>query len=161
MKRVLFSSTLLLLAALMGYPQSATGQDQSASGQTAGNGAEQPATDAETNGEEAESENDAQRLPPGYSDIITSSQRRNIYRIQQSVQVEIDALQAQIAALVAKRDAEIEAVLDKEQKEILKFILMIRERNRKEMLEEQQKAEAAQGGAEAPAAAAPAATASE
>lgn len=76
---------------------------------------------------------ETQRLPPGYSEIITNSQRRNIYRVQQRYQGQIDDLQRQIAALVASRDAEIGAVLDDRQRQVLQFILEIRERNRTEM----------------------------
>ena len=164
MKKVLCYSTLLVLFATMGLPGVVAGQEAANPEPAAANNADQAVPDAEANGaaDTEEQANDAQRLPPGYGDIITSSQRRSIYKIQERVQGEIEALQAQITALLAKRDAEIEAVLDDQQKQILKYILMIRERNRKELAEAQQKEQAAsQADAEASADAAPANAASE
>ena len=91
------------------------------------------------------------RLPPGFSEIITNSQKRKIYKIQQSYQSQIDALRSQIEAIESKRDAEVSAILDDEQKEVLKFILKIRERNRNE--NEQDSADSPSPAEETPAAA--------
>jgi hypothetical protein len=51
------------------------------------------------------------RLPTYYAQIVTEDQRQRIYQIQASYDPEIDALQAELDALIAKRDAEIRDVL--------------------------------------------------
>lgn len=104
---------------------------------------EEAVASAQTQGEASE----VQRLPPGYTEIITHSQRRKIYAIQQSYQGQIDSLQAQIDAIESKRDAEIEQILDADQREVLKFILMIRERNRQELAAAEQESAAGEGDA--------------
>ena len=51
------------------------------------------------------------RLPTYYAQIVTEDQRQRIYQIQASYDPKIDALQAELDALVGKRDAEIREVL--------------------------------------------------
>ena len=60
------------------------------------------------------------RLPPYYAQIgLSDAQRKQIYGVQGSYAEQIDELQKQIAALEEKRDAEIVAVLNPEQKKAL------------------------------------------
>jgi hypothetical protein len=59
------------------------------------------------------------RLPAYYAQIVNEGQRQRIYQIQASYYPKIDALQAEIDALVAQRDAEIRAVLSPEQQQRL------------------------------------------
>jgi Spy/CpxP family protein refolding chaperone len=61
----------------------------------------------------------ARRLPAYYSRVVNQKQREQIYEVQAKYQSEIDALEEQLQALIAKRDAEIEAVLTPEQRESL------------------------------------------
>jgi hypothetical protein len=51
------------------------------------------------------------RLPTYYAQIVTEDQRQRIYQIQASYDPKIDALAAELDALVAKRDGEIRDVL--------------------------------------------------
>lgn len=60
------------------------------------------------------------RLPAYYSDIVTEAQRQQIYAIQESYGKKTAPLQEQIDALEKQRDAEIEKVLDADQKKKLK-----------------------------------------
>src|SRR5262245_49232926 len=60
------------------------------------------------------------RLPAHYGDIVTESQRVQIYAVQEKYAAQIDALKAQLEVLEIKRDKEVEAVLGPEQKEKLK-----------------------------------------
>lgn len=62
------------------------------------------------------------RLPAYYGDVITKEQRDKIYSIQASYEEQLAALREQLKALVAKRDAEVEAVLTPEQREQVKKI---------------------------------------
>jgi hypothetical protein len=59
------------------------------------------------------------RLPAYYGQIVDAGQRQRIYQIQSTYNRQIDALQAEIDALTAKRDAEIRAVLSPEQQQRL------------------------------------------
>ena len=54
-------------------------------------------------------------LPTHYGAIVAPDQRERIYDIQQSYAEQISKLEEQLAALKAKRDKEIEAVLTPEQ----------------------------------------------
>ena len=56
------------------------------------------------------------RLPMYYGKVVTEAQRQKIYEIQRKYFPQIRALQKQLEALIAKRDAEIEAVLTPQQK---------------------------------------------
>jgi hypothetical protein len=56
------------------------------------------------------------RLPNFYGDLVDGTQKEKIYAVQDQYTPQLDALTAQIKALQQKRDAEIEAVLNAEQK---------------------------------------------
>jgi hypothetical protein len=57
------------------------------------------------------------RLPVHYGKVVDPSQKAKIYKIQQSYEPQIAALNAQLQALRDKRDAEIDAVLTAEQRD--------------------------------------------
>jgi peptidoglycan hydrolase CwlO-like protein len=76
-------------------------------------------------------DDEAGRLPPGYSIVVTKSQRAKIYTIQDSYQKQLDDLKKQIATIESKRDQEIAGVLDDEQKKIIEYVYKLRERERK------------------------------
>lgn len=123
MKRLFFGSLLVtVFVSLVGPSVSLAQQD--------GDSAETVPAESEASAADEADENN--RLPPGYSEIITNSQRRRIYEIQKSYQKQIDDLIKQIQSIESKRNKEVESILDDQQKQILKFILQIRERNRKE-----------------------------
>lgn len=71
-------------------------------------------------GQEAKAKKAKGRLPAYFADIVTDEQRTAIYKIQEGYKKQIDDLEAQLAAAREKEMAEIEAVLDAEQKEKLK-----------------------------------------
>lgn len=114
MKNIMLAGFVVAVILAANFPTLSTGQD------------ENPADTAEAKAETF------RRLPAGYSDIITNAQRRQIYSIQEKYQAKIDDLLKQISAIEKERDDEVAEVLDDEQKQILKFILKIRERNRTE-----------------------------
>ena len=60
------------------------------------------------------------RLPAHYGDLVTEAQRTQIYAVQEKYAAQIDALKNQLEILETKRDKEIEAVLNAEQKDKLK-----------------------------------------
>lgn len=60
------------------------------------------------------------RLPAYYGEIVTESQRQEIYGLQEKYEKQISALEDQLEALKKKRDAEIEKVLSADQKSKLK-----------------------------------------
>jgi hypothetical protein len=55
------------------------------------------------------------RLPNYYNRVVDQEQREKIYAIQREYAPKIDALKAQLAALVEERDEKVEAVLTPEQ----------------------------------------------
>jgi hypothetical protein len=59
------------------------------------------------------------RLPAYYGQIVNAEQRQRIYQIQAAYNPQIEALRAEIEALMAKRDAEIRAVLSPAQQQRL------------------------------------------
>jgi hypothetical protein len=71
-------------------------------------------------GQEAKAKKAKGRLPAYFADIVTEEQRTAIYKIQESHKKQIDDLETQLATARDKELAEIEAVLDAEQKEKLK-----------------------------------------
>ena len=71
-------------------------------------------------GQEAKAKKAKGRLPAYFADIVTEEQRTAIYKIQESHKKQIDDLEAQLAGARDKEMAEIEAVLDAEQKAKLK-----------------------------------------
>jgi len=56
------------------------------------------------------------RLPLYYGQVVSGDQRAKIYEIQKSHAPKIEALQAQLDALIKERDAEVESVLTDEQR---------------------------------------------
>ena len=91
-------------------------------------------------------DDDAGRLPVGYSAIVKKSQRRTIYAIQDTYQKQIEVLNQQILVLEQKRDAEIVNVLSEEQKTVLALILKLREEEKAEEAEANAAATAAPAG---------------
>ena len=71
-------------------------------------------------GQEAKAKKAKGRLPAYFADIVTEEQRVAIYKIQETHKKQIDDLEAQLATARDKEMAEIEAVLDAQQKEKLK-----------------------------------------
>jgi hypothetical protein len=59
-------------------------------------------------------------LPAYYRNVIDGAQREKAYKIFDEYEPKIDELKAQLKALVAKRDAEVEALLTAEQKSRIK-----------------------------------------
>ena len=55
------------------------------------------------------------RLPAYYNRVVDKEQREEIYAIQREYAPKIDALKAQLAALIADRDKKVAAVLTPEQ----------------------------------------------
>jgi hypothetical protein len=60
------------------------------------------------------------RLPAYYADLVSDTQKTQIYAIQEKYAQQIAALMEQLEALNDKRDAEIEAVLNADQRAKLK-----------------------------------------
>jgi|GEM_PF-3430609 len=63
-----------------------------------------------------EAKKTTRRLPNFFADLVDGVQKEKIYAVQDQYTPQIDALTAQVKALQAKRDADIEAVLNAEQK---------------------------------------------
>jgi hypothetical protein len=59
------------------------------------------------------------RLPAYYKDVVTVVQKEAIYGIQIKYAEQMDKLEAEIKALTAKRDAEIEGLLSADQKDAI------------------------------------------
>ena len=78
----------------------------------------------------AEEQKTAGRLPPFYDVVVTPEQRQRIYAIQRKYQKQIEALQKQIEQLRRRRDQEIEAVLDEEQREIVARLRALAQRQK-------------------------------
>jgi hypothetical protein len=60
------------------------------------------------------------RLPTYYADIVTEAQRQKIYDVQAKYAAKLAALKEEIETLETKRDNEVEAILDAQQKAKLK-----------------------------------------
>jgi Spy/CpxP family protein refolding chaperone len=61
------------------------------------------------------------RLPANYGKLgLTDAQKDKVYAIQDKYEKQVDELEAQLKAIKAKRESEVEAVLSAEQKKILK-----------------------------------------
>jgi TolA-binding protein len=76
-------------------------------------------------------DDEAGRLPPGFTVVVTKEQRSKIYEIQEKFESQLADLRKQIATIESSRDQEIEGLLDSEQKTILSYVLKVRERDRK------------------------------
>lgn len=57
------------------------------------------------------------RLPMYFSSVVTETQRRQIYEVQREYYERINALKAQLAAMVQEQDEKIDAVLSDEQRQ--------------------------------------------
>lgn len=77
-------------------------------------------------------DDEAGRLPPGYTVVVTKAQRSRIYAIQDSYQKQLEDLKKQIEQIEGKRDAEIASLLNQEQKTIISYVLKLRESERKQ-----------------------------
>ncbi len=55
------------------------------------------------------------RLPAYFAAVVTPTQREEIYKLQAEYAAQMEKLQAQLAALLADRDREVDGVLDPEQ----------------------------------------------
>lgn len=62
-------------------------------------------------------------LPPYFAAVVAPDQRERIYSIQQSYEEQISKLEEQLAALKAKRDQEVAAVLTPEQAAKVKMLV--------------------------------------
>src|SRR6266576_7154907 len=71
-------------------------------------------------GQEAKDKKAKGKLPAYYADIVTESQRQQIYGVQEKYAKQISDLQAQLDAVTKQRDTEIENLLNADQKEKLK-----------------------------------------
>jgi len=61
------------------------------------------------------------RLPANFGKLgLNDTQKDKIYAIQGSYSDQLDALEAQVAAVKAKRDHEVEGVLTEDQRKVLK-----------------------------------------
>ncbi|MCL6505328.1 MAG: hypothetical protein K6T86_21855 [Pirellulales bacterium] len=90
---------------------------------------EQPA--AASGKKEVSANKPRRRLPPFYSRVINNMQREAIYAIQDEYAPRIDELEDQLEALIAERDAKIEAVLTPEQLEQVKQLATEAQQRRK------------------------------
>lgn len=70
----------------------------------------------ETKAAAPEAKKPTRRLPNFFGDLVDGTQKEKIYAVQDQYTPQLEALTAQIKALQQKRDAEIEAVLNAEQK---------------------------------------------
>jgi len=71
-------------------------------------------------GQEAKDKKAKGRLPPYYADIVTETQKTQIYAVQDKYARQIADLQSQLDAVQKQRDTEIESLLNAEQKDRLK-----------------------------------------
>ncbi|MFH1922876.1 MAG: hypothetical protein ABIP48_23680 [Planctomycetota bacterium] len=100
-----------IVAAVVGRP--AVGQESQSAGQPA---AETPAEKPVPEKAAAPKKREfLGRLPPYYGEVVDDGQRKKIYAIQREYAPKIDALKAQLAALMADRNEKVEAVLTPEQ----------------------------------------------
>jgi hypothetical protein len=94
------------------------------------------------------------RLPPYFARVVTPQQREQIYQVQDKYQEQIEALEAQMEAVLEKRDADISAVLTPEQRQ---QVAKLREEGAQRAAARQTaEATTAEPGADAPPAAPPA-----
>lgn len=100
-----------ILAAIAGRP--AIGQESQSAGQPAAETpAEKPVPEKAATPKKREFRG---RLPAYYAQVVDQKQRKQIYAIQREYAPKIDALKAQLAALVADRNEKVDAVLTPEQ----------------------------------------------
>ncbi len=101
-----------------GGAQAAQGDAQPAAAQTEDAAGPQPQAQAAKTevGGSSQERTFRPRLPNFYAQVVTEEQRQKIYDIQRKYFPKIETLRKQLEALVAQRDAEIEAVLTEEQK---------------------------------------------
>ena len=86
-----------------------------------------PATAKATKAEVTDSKAEAGkkgRLPSNYGKLaLSDAQRKTIYGLQAQYDEQLDALEKQFAAIKAKRDQEIEAVLNDDQRKVLSTLV--------------------------------------
>src|SRR3954454_13877687 len=71
-------------------------------------------------GQESKQKKAKGRVPAFYADVVTETQRQQIYAIQDKYARQISDLQAQLDAVSRQRDTEIESLLNAEQKDKVK-----------------------------------------
>ncbi|HEX4129101.1 MAG TPA: hypothetical protein VHZ24_03600 [Pirellulales bacterium] len=84
-------------------------------------------------------------LPPYYKNVVDPTQREKIYKIQNSYDEKIDALEKQLKELSDQRDAEIEAVLTPEQKKKVQELAAAAKANRSKKTAAAEPAPSAEG----------------
>jgi Spy/CpxP family protein refolding chaperone len=113
LRHALFATLALLLCGLIGsFATSITAQDTASD-------------DATTNAPAAAATDDDdshRRLPAYYNDLVTPGQRKQIYSIQDRYEDQIEELKRQLREVVTKRDAEVLAVLQPEQRDLLDVV---------------------------------------
>ena len=86
-----------------------------------------PATSKATPADKADPKADGAkkgRLPSNYGKLnLTEPQKTKIYGLQAKYDDQLDALEKQFAALKAKRDQEVEAVLNDDQRKVLNSLV--------------------------------------
>jgi len=86
------------------------------------------------------------RLPAYYADIVTDAQRQRIYEVQEKYSAKLAALKQEMETLEARRDKEVEDVLDAQQKAKLKKALEAAAAKRKKSAAEKKGADEAKVG---------------
>src|SRR3954451_3863201 len=71
-------------------------------------------------GQEAKEKKAKGVLPAYYRDVVSETQRQQLYSIQEKYAKQISDLQTQLNAITAQRDMEIESLLNAEQKDKVK-----------------------------------------
>jgi hypothetical protein len=71
-------------------------------------------------GQEAKEKKVKGKLPAYFADIVTDSQRQQIYSVQEKYSKQIADLNSQLETVTKQRDSEIESLLNADQKEKLK-----------------------------------------
>lgn len=75
----------------------------------------QQATGGDAAKKEATVKKAAGRLPTYFAAVVSQKQRESIYKLQADYEAQLEKLQAQLEALIADRDREVDAVLSAEQ----------------------------------------------
>jgi len=113
---------------LLGMRASPAAEPTGAQQEAAQPGQQTPTPDSASKAEQSGERSFRGRLPAYYRYVVTDQQRQEIYRIQAEYAPRIEQLRAQLEALIAERDAKVQAVLKPEQ---LKRVEQLREEARK------------------------------